>query len=246
MCLPLALCCPLMFLGMFFVGIFMRLFPLALSFISFFLLGFLLIGCASTNSSYSSVYLVKVAFNETLDAYTGNGTTGSLRVNYMALCSTTTGAMECSTLRNYTALSAGSMVDTPAGSLSLADLASQLNDVCTPYILVTALVLVFMILLCELWLAIPLVPWKVPVRRFAAVIALLCALLWGLGAMLQHQAIRCAQVFISAATLSAVLVSRGSRAEAMSWTSFAFLVLVFIALVFRVVRDAHVRQRDEK
>lgn len=228
---------------MFFLNSLIKYFLIVITFITFFLLGFLLIGCASPSKAYSSVYLIQVSYNTSSAA---NATGGALRVNYMALCSTITDSMTCATLRNYTALAGSSVSSVSGQTLSLAQIASLLNDACTPYILVASLVLVFLLMVCELWVAIPLVPWKASMRRIIAGIALLSALIWGLGAMLQHQAIRCAQAFIESSTESAVLVKAGTRAESLSWTSFAFMVVLFVGSTFRVVRDMRETRFDEE
>ncbi|KAM9924190.1 hypothetical protein OXX59_004698 [Metschnikowia pulcherrima] len=207
--------------------------------VSFFLLGFLLIGGASTESAYSSIYLIRMRYNDT-NIVSGNTTAAvsglTIRANYLTLCASAAGEMVCTTSKNTTALS-GTVGSEKSGTVSLVAISAALGEVCSPYLLVTTLVLVLLITIVVLWQLMPFVPGKIIARKICAVTALLASLVWGLGAMLQHQAIVSAQAFVQASTQQYIHVERGSKAEALSWTSFTFLVITFFSLSFRVFRD---------
>ncbi|OBA21244.1 hypothetical protein METBIDRAFT_11799 [Metschnikowia bicuspidata var. bicuspidata NRRL YB-4993] len=161
----------------------------------------------------------------------------TIRANYLTLCASAAGDMVCTTSKNTTDLGTISSTDSSTDGVSLVVIASALSLVCTPYLLITALVIVLLLTIVVLWQLMPFVPGKVIARKICAAAALLASLVWGLGAMLQHQAIVSAEAFVEAATLNYISVERGSKAEALSWTAFLFLVITFFALLFRVFRD---------
>lgn len=61
-------------------------------------------------------------------------------------------------------------------------------------------------------------------------VAATAVLVWGLGAMFQHQAVAGALEFSQVALLGIVEVKRGTRAEAMSWAAFVFIAVACISL----------------
>lgn len=204
--------------------------------ISLFLLGFLLIGCAGSSSAYSSVYLVRMSFNAS-SALLANALAPDivLRANYVALCVTAAGAMLCAGTPSA-ALQSALAANILGETLSLATLAADLQRVCRPYVLVATIVLLFAVVLLTAWLNVPCVPGQFWAGRAAGGATACAGLLWGIGAMLQHQAVASAQRFAEAASVGAVEVTRGARAEAMAWTAFAFIQLGFLGVMVRVVR----------
>lgn len=207
--------------------------------IAAFLLTFLLFGCVSTDLTYSLVYLMKMLFNA--DALS-NSTHPSIpditmKSNYLAMCVTLDSATECVSAHNLTSLYESSSVVLTDGTYSLSDIASNLSDVCNPRLLVSCIVLSLILVLFSTWLAIPLIPWKVAARRIAFGFGVILVLLWGLGAMLQHQTVLTAIAVLEVSSLGLISMKRGGRAEAMTWTAFLFLAVATIGLAFGCWRD---------
>lgn len=237
MCLPGLLCYPHVNPLMFSVLTIYRYLPLLLLTVTFFLLGFLLLGAASTDSAYSLVYLIKLSY--TSGAAT-NGTLADLviKANYLAMCATASSETVCTTNTNITGLGG-------LGDSSLVTILTMLAKVCRPYLVETTIVLVVVLLACELYTAIPFVPGKLLARRLCAGFGAVSCLVWGLGAMLQHQGVAGAQAFVQAAN-NTILVLKGTRAEAMLWTAFAMLVVTFLALLVRVILDNRIVKEPTK
>lgn len=199
--------------------------------IAVFLLGFLFAGCSGSSLTYADVYLVTLLFNDTLAASVSSNsllTDFSLAAGYMAMCATASGSSVCSMASNTSALEAYSTIIVGDSLISLVALAQALSRICHPRLLECSLAMCLALLVMVAWLSVPLVPGKITVRRGACVVAAATALVWGLGAMLQHQAVAGARQFSEVALLGIVEVQRGARAEAMSWAAFAFILAASI------------------
>lgn len=208
--------------------------------IAVFLLGFLFVGCSGTGSAYANVYLVTLLFNQSLaDSVSSNSLLPglSLAAGYMAMCASASESTVCSMASNTSALESSSTIDVGDSLISLVALAQALRHVCRPHLLETSLGLCLGLLVMIAWLSVPLLPGKLTVRRCACAVAAATVLVWGLGAMLQHQAVAGAREFSQAALLGIVEVARGTRAEAMSWTAFAFVVVAFMGFAVECAAD---------
>lgn len=207
--------------------------------IAAFLLVFLLFGCVSLDLTYSLVYLLSMSFND--DSLSNSSSLSipdiTMKSSYLAMCVTLDSLTECVSAHNLTALYESSTVTLSEGSISLSDIASSLSGVCNPRLLVCCIILSLILILLLTWLLIPLVPWKVAVRRLAFFFGLLSVLLWGLGAMLQHQTVLTAIAVVKVSALGLVSIKRGGRAEAMTWAAFLFLAVATIGLAFGCWRD---------
>ena len=218
---------------MFGIGFFIKSAAPVSVFIAIFLLGFLLVGCTSADAAYSKVHLVRLEFNETIaNSVSSNSliTELSLAAGYLGMCVLADGSKMCSTAKNALDLAPYATISVGESSLSLVEVSKALRNVCHPRLLATSLALCLVLLLVMSWLALPLVPGKVVVRRVGCGLAALALMIWGLGAMLQHQAVAGAKSFSEAALLGLVIVAKGGRAEAMTWTAFAFLLASCLAL----------------
>ncbi|KAF3991679.1 hypothetical protein FT663_00990 [Candidozyma haemuli var. vulneris] len=241
MCLPL-LCLPNI---MFCISLITKTFTVVSLIIALFLLGFLLIGNVSAAPAYSSVFMVNFKFNTTADAFsevistnTSSIAKRSITANYMGICARLEdGKKVCSAAGNYTALDKYLSVGAQGTKISLAEIASKFTEACHPRLLIVSLMLVVLLLLTVLWCTIPLLPSKPLIRKISVGLCLLCILIWGLGSMLQHQTVASTVKLVGPSSMGMVIATKGGRAEAMTWTAFAFLLVVLGMLAKSVFQD---------
>lgn len=237
------------------VKLILRCYSLVLLFITGFLLGFLLIGCLDPTSLFSNVYLSKFEFNKTSDLYSNvraaykstNSSTElaemSIRVGYLGVCVNIQQNMTCtsfSTLNTLANVSGISIIPTSTKStqpqLDLVGLAKVFSNICHPHILMTVIILVLVMLLLITYSSIPGFPGRQRTTMITTGFALCTVLLWGLGAMLQYECVSTTKKIVAKSSMGVISAGAGSRAQAMSWTSFAFIFIVFLDCVYRVVR----------
>lgn len=224
------------------ISLILKWFTLVSLIIPAFILSFLLIGDVSASSTYSSIYLVKLSYNTTSDAYKDLVTKSpssniTITANYMAMCVSGANEKMCSPAGNTTSLENHTKVHLGKTTLSLSDVSRSVSDACHPRLLVVTIALTLLLLIMVIWCAVPFFPVKPVVRKISCGTALLTVLLWGLGAMLQHQTLEGALYFIKSASLGLISAKKGGRAEAMSWTAFTFLLLSFFMLAFTCFRE---------
>lgn len=241
-----------------------KLFISLLVFITFFLLGFLLIGCMETLSTFSKAYLMKLEFNKTSElfpkieqAYSQVNKTGSLadmliRASYLAMCVDMDSSMACSstinlsTLSNYSGISIIPVTNGTTTQIDLVLVAKSFSDNCYPRILMSTIALTVLLTLFVFWSSVPLLPGKMMARRIACGLLAITVLLWGLGAMLQHQAVSSIKNMIGSTSMYTMMATLGKRAEGMTWTAFSFLLLSCIGLVALCLRDLLLLNKDKK
>lgn len=218
--------------------------------IAAFLLSFLLVGCYSPDLTYSLVYLLKLLFSETAALVSQNLSLPdiTLRAGYLAMCVSIDSAIDCVAVHNLSLLYSSSSIVLEEGTISLADVSSALSDVCNPRLLICCIIMSLALIVLILWLAIPLVPAKMFIRRVTLGLGVLTVLLWGLGAMLQHQTVLTTVKLVEISSMGLITSSRGGRAEAMTWTAFLFLAVATIGLVLGCwqesrTKDVSVRNR---
>lgn len=250
MCLPYCLLCADFFPYMFGISSIYRCFPFVALAISAFILGFLLIGGASTNPTYSSVFLIKAAFNLTSPLVESplNSTATSivLKANYLALCVSSENQLLCSPSKNFTALQEATSISVGPANFSLVDVAQALTEVCKPYLLISCIILTMLLLIFVIWMSVPYVPGKFLANKIAAGVSGLTVVIWGLGAMLQQQGVEGAREFIHMASMEMIIVTRGGRAHAMAWTAFAFLLAAFLCIGVKLVREFFVMNASKR
>lgn len=226
---------------MFGLHIIAKCFNLISAVIAVFLLAFLLVGCYSTELAYSLVYLLEMLFgNETeflVASQNQTLTLLTLKSGYLAMCVSSDTSTVCAAAHNLSSLYESSKVELAEGSLSLADIATSLANVCNPHLLVCCIILSLVLTLLILWTAIPRIPGKIFIRRAAFGVGAISVLLWGLGAMLQHQTVLTAVLLVKVSSMDIVSVSRGQRAEAMTWTALLFLIVATIGIGIGCWRD---------
>lgn len=225
-----------------------RCFPFVALVISAFLLGFLLIGGASNDGAYASVFLVKASFNQTSPLLASNTTASAItiRANYLALCVTAQDLLICSPSKNLTMLLAATTVTNGPVNFSLVTVAQALTEVCKPYLLIVSLVLIMLLLVLVIWTGLPFVPGKPIAAKVALALTALTVVVWGLGSMLQQQGVEGAMEFINVASMGMVVVLRGGRAHAMAWTAFAFVLAACLALALGVIRSYYLSRTPVK
>lgn len=221
------------------ISLVVRYFSIVTVLIPTFLLGFLLLGCASSESAYLLVYLLQLQFDNPSNA--SHLSVAALRANYMASCAILDESMLCLSSTNNTILDLVAFVDAEDSTLKLSLLAEAVHNVCHPRLLTATIVMCLVLLVLVLYTSLPLVPGKVAIRRASLVVAFLTLLLWALGAMLQHQTVVAAQNFIETTSFEYVTVKKGGRADAMTWTALSFMLLSMLCITFGAWRD--VRQR---
>lgn len=227
-----------------------RNFALLAHLVSFFLLGFLLIGSSSSNGAITAIYLIRLTYNTSsasadalMAAYSNEtDTTLTVKANYLGLCaSTESGGTVCTSSHNLAAVeeATGS-----TGAVNLFAIVEGLRLICYPWVLVATLVIILLVIVVELYHVMPFVPGRYMARKVCLGATALTVMVWGIGAMLQHQAVKGAKAFVDAATDDYIEVKVGTRAEAMLWAAFLLLILATLASCFRVYQD-HRRQQKE-
>lgn len=226
---------------MFLISLITKAFTFVSLIITLFLLGFLLIGNVSSAGAYSSVFMVKLRFNSTADALEfANNTVADryITANYMGICAgLENGKKVCSAAANYTSLERYLSVDLQDTRVSLAEISLGFTEACHPRLLIVSLILVVLLLVTVLWSAIPLLPSKPLVRKISVGLCFLNVLIWGLGLMLQHQTVAAALKLVGPSSMGMVVATKGGRAEAMTWTAFAFMVVVLGMLMKLVIQN---------
>lgn len=244
-----------------------RISMLLLLLINVFILAFLLLGCYSDSSTYSSTYLVKYSFNESsaiypliTSSYKSRNLTDyemmQVRAGYLSLCIDVGEDRTCMSKSNLGQFIQVTAVDiytvnsnSSSTSLDIVSLASEFsNEIVHPYILIACIVLTIVLFLSLLYVAIPGLPAQILVNKFNLALAPILALVWGLGAMWAHVAANASQRLVEKASMGIVVAHIGKKASAMTWTPFTFAAIVAIGAVALHVRDLNriIRAVDEK
>lgn len=234
-----------------------------LTFITIFLLCFLLAGCAFNRSSFTDVYMVKLKFNESSsffsniqNAYALQNSSSkyanmTVRVGYLGMCVDLDGETTCSVdsqvdtkFSSFAGVSLGlelpssSGYNTTASSvINLITIAKDFSNVCHPFTLIATLVISLILFLMIFWVSIPFFPWKFPIRKLTCLLSFANVLTWGLGSMLQQQAISTAKKIVGPSSLNILVCSAGSRSIAMTWTAFSFILLVFMGTLISFFQE---------
>lgn len=232
-----------------------RILMLILLLISVFLLSFLLLGCSSKASTYSSIYLIRYQFNKSSSlypliksSYKNKNLTNyeNLKVTsgYLGLCIHLDDEITCTSKSDLSQFGSTSIPLYTSGSnststqLDLVSLGSHFsNNINHPYILIATIVLTLILLLSLLYVAIPGLPAKPMVNKFNLALAPITTLIWGLGSMWAHVAQRAGKQLVEEASMSIVMAHIGRKAGAMTWTPFTFLCIVAIGVMMLHLRD---------
>lgn len=234
--------------------------------ISMFLLTFLLFGCYNNTSAYSDIYLTSLRFN---NDYIGDvefqNTTDTqvsefmIKIGYLNFCVDVNDAVTCSSFDNLDKMATYPLVKVEiqgeqdeednkhaSGDLDLIKLAKNINEFCYPYILMTSICLTVIVLAIALYMMIPLLPGKVLARKVSCVVSLINVVVWGVGSTLQHVAANAVKYLVPDTSMLLIKVSIGSRAEALVWTSFTFMIIVAMSNVFMFVMDIKKKKKKKE
>lgn len=179
-----------------------RFLALVLLFISVILLSFLLLGCVELSASYSNVNLAAV-----------RSKSATLLLGYLNACYRDD-SLVCAT---YPKLS------TIVSDKELVKWAEKFSETCLSYVLIVTICLTLVWLAVHAYTLVPILPAKMAAKRVCLAIAVCTVLLWGLGAMLQDKLVGTAVAL--SLSFSEIKVSAGKRAQIMTWTAFAMLVV---------------------
>lgn len=247
-----------------------RFFIALSSFISVFLLVFLLVGCYNVNQR--STYLAGYQFNTNSSIYSvisnqfdANSTTEGLQdvkilSGYMGVCIeevpssylgnsssssvcfgrkvvSDTEIYEDLTIRMFNIKSSNSTDTTNYSDLNILQLAQQTSEnLVHPYLLMVTIIFTILLFTITLYAMIPKLPYKQYAQYILMGLSPMTALLWAIGAIWAHVAIHCNELLIPSASMNIVEISVGSKAEALSWSAFSFLLLnclIIWAIYFR-------------
>ncbi|EMG45704.1 FIG1 Factor-induced gene 1 protein [Candida maltosa Xu316] len=214
-----------------------------IQFIATVLLSFLLLGCIDTSSNFSNVYLIDYKFNSTSLLYNHLSSSSnssihsttlddlSVRIGYMGVCLHHGEDLACT---SYSALETFQdySISMLSANLDLVQLAESFSSICHPRMLLSTIVLTLVSLVFLCYCIIPIVPGKFLVKKINAVVTFLNIMLWGLGSMLERQAVATSMVMMEESSFQLLSVSKGGRAEAITWTAFSFLLVVFLSMCF--------------
>lgn len=238
-------------------------FTIIIQFIAAALLSFLLLGCIDTSSNYSNVYLLSYKFNQSSPLYDYLSTTTvstnsssstnstaidellSVKIGYMGVClSSSQKDISCTTYTQLDSFPKFS-ISILSGHLDLIQLAQSFSsNICHPRILLTTIILTLINLLLLCYCVIPIVPGKSFMKKINTGLSFILLLLWGLGSMLQHQAVISSVEMMHQSSFQLIIGSKGGRAEAMTWTAFSFILIVFLSACFSLWME--VRGRIDK
>lgn len=212
-------------------------------------MSFLLLSCYQETKAYSSTFLTSfrfnpdemllVKFNETASSDQLSGF--SIDIGYLNFCVNYNNSTSCSSFDNIAKLNYYPLIQVSNGddesTIDLIKLAKKFNDICFSYVLMAALILVLAAMVMMIWIIIPLLPGKKLARKVACGLLLLNGILWGVGAMLQHEAVRASAYLVPISSIDLIKVKTGTRAESMTWTAFSFICVCFIGNIVMLMKE---------
>lgn len=119
--------------------------------------------------------------------------------------------------------------------LQLAETTSRY--VVHPYILMVTVILTILMFLMLIYSMIPVLPFKYWVLRATLCLSAFLVLFWGIGAMWTHVGVLACSKLIPSASMGILTIHRGLKSGAMSWVSFAFLLVQLGILWFLYLKD---------
>ena len=230
---------------MFFIRI-LKFFPFLIILVTVFLLGFLLVGCTGEQDTFSSVYLLELKYNSSSslssDSKDKVNLDFSVRIGYLGVCLMEDKKTSCTPVANFTSLS--DTDDLFNGALSkgehdinIGKIGQKFRDVCYVNVLIAGIIINLLVLLVMFWGLIPFLPGRVACTRIASFFSCVNVLLWGLGTMLLYVATKSGKNLIGTSSASLVVAKIGGRAQAMSWTSFTFILLACLGNIFICLKE---------
>lgn len=206
------------------------------TFIAFIILVFLLLGQCHTNLTFSNVYLAEVHYNQTTTAL--NDTAPSLRMGFRGACIVTAKETNCSDYgllqQRWTA--------TPLTKVLLADVAVSWHKL-THYHLVLVGVIVGLVKMgLILYTMVPRLPRHFQVLLVCVGVAAVEVILVGALAIAHHAATLAAIYTAGEASGDQIAITRGGRANGMTWAAVTLALLSVVAMIALCVADLRRQQ----
>ncbi|EGW30359.1 uncharacterized protein SPAPADRAFT_143339, partial [Spathaspora passalidarum NRRL Y-27907] len=212
-----------------------------MQFIASVLLSFLVLGCIDTSKRYSDNFLLQYQFNNTSPLFQHLNTTGNstisktdafrdikVSVSYYGVClKLTKGQFNCTNYNSLRSFPDYSIAVVNKTKLDLVQLAHRFSSVCHPKVLLATILLSLVALLLLCYVVIPSLPGKFQLKKGLVGLTGFTAMFWGIGAMLQHQAVSASTVIIREGSMGLIKTEIGKRAESITWVSFGLDILVF-------------------
>jgi len=235
---------------------FVKLFTIISAFIATTILGFLFLGCVSPTSMYSSVYLAKIEYNDTSELYPRISTyfksinnTGadalSITLGYNGGCIEMNLNSTCYSYAVMTQLLKKYQVPVVPNAklqLDIIQLSLAMGNSYHPNVLITTIIMMVAQLLFLCYCSLPKAPGIKRITMAGTILATIISILWGFGSMLQHEAVTAAAGVTSPASMDIVILKRGIKADAMTWSAFSFIVVVNIGSVVSLI---HILTREK-
>ncbi|RLV96646.1 hypothetical protein JA1_000052 [Spathaspora sp. JA1] len=227
-----------------------------LQFITSILLSFLVLGCIDKSSRYSNNYLLHYQFNKTSPLFQHLSTAAhstisknhtfqdiQVGVSYYGVClQLAKGQLNCTNYNSLHSFPDYSLTILNKTKLDLVRLAQQFSKVCHPKVLLATILLSLVALLILCYVVIPCLPFRYEVKRWLMGLTGFNVIFWGIGAMLQHQAVRASTVMMKQGSMELISAKMGSRAESITWVAFSFNILIFFGVTFDWVREYKLRK----
>lgn len=215
--------------------LFPRFLALAFFFVTVMLLGFLLLGCVEAAATYSNVNLASVRYNLSLDAI-GSDTKNAptLLLGYLNACFQTEDNITCS---SYGKLSSIVDNDTFDNDIDILQIAQKFSSTCLPYILIVTICLTLSALAVHAYSLVPILPAKLAAKKVCTALTIFIVIFWGLGAMLQDKLVGTAVALAGTLSMNTLEMTIGTRAQGMTWTAFAMMVVAAGCCGFEMFRS---------
>ncbi|KAG5419732.1 hypothetical protein I9W82_001612 [Candida metapsilosis] len=256
---------------MFIISKGVTLLTIIIQFIATVLLAFLLLGCIDTSSNYSNIYLFNYKFNSSSSLYqhltldsnststTNSSSTSStsildsdlskisVKVGYLALCLSANDLQQCTSYTNLQSIPQLTItfLETKFNLLNIAQ--TFHSSIVHSHLLMASIILTLATLVILCYLILPISFGASIMKRIGLLLTFINMMLWGLGSMLQHQSVNATTKLLSGASFEVVQVSRGQRAETMTWVAFSFLIVVFLSFVmmnYVAMKNSRAAEKD--
>lgn len=210
-----------------------RFLALAFFFVTVMLLSFLLLGCVEAAATYSNVNLASVRYNLSLDA-SDTKNSPKLLLGYLNACYQKDDSITCS---SYGKLSSIVDVDSFDNDIDILQIAQKFSSTCLPYILIVTICLTLSALAVHAYSLVPILPAKLAAKKVCMALTIFNVIFWGLGAMLQDKLVGTAVALAGTLSMNALEMTIGTRAQGMTWTAFAMMVVAAGCCGFEMFRS---------
>ena len=194
-----------------------------LIFVAIVILCFVLSGCTTTQRTFRDVGLINFRFNETtndtqLSLKNETLASSTVLVGYVGVCLEIGGQYTCSTTSKWTELETyyQNSFSLSSTSVNLLQLGKTFNDLCHPSFLFVTILFSIILFFSSFWTIGEKLPAHGKVKLINCGVCSLNVLIWGLGAMLQQEAVNSAVSLVKSASDTTILAKMGTRCCRMS------------------------------